>query len=41
MSPWDRVGVILVTFGVACCGVAVIFYSAGFLIRSLKPLGLP
>ena len=41
MNPWEKVAILLTTFGIACCGVAVIFYSAGFLIRSLKPLGFP
>jgi hypothetical protein len=41
MAAWERVAILLIAFGIACCGVAVIFYSAGFLIRSLKPLGLP
>lgn len=33
---WDRIGVVLVTFGIACSGVATVLYSVGFLIKALS-----
>jgi hypothetical protein len=32
---WDRIGVVFVTFGIACSGVATLLYSVGFLIQAL------
>jgi hypothetical protein len=32
---WDRIGILLVGFGMACSGVATILYSAGFLVQAL------
>jgi hypothetical protein len=33
---WDRVGLLFATFGVACGGLATVFYSIGFLIQALS-----
>ena len=33
---WDRLGVVLATFGIACAGLATVLYSAGFLIQALS-----
>ncbi|HEY7579370.1 MAG TPA: hypothetical protein VH855_17390 [Acetobacteraceae bacterium] len=33
---WDRVGVVFVTFAIACSGVATLLYSVGFLIQALS-----
>jgi hypothetical protein len=33
---WDRVGLLLATFGVACGGLATVFYSIGFLIQAVS-----
>jgi hypothetical protein len=32
---WDRIGILLVGFGMACSGVATILYGAGFLVQAL------
>jgi hypothetical protein len=32
---WDRIGVVFVTFGIACSGIATLLYSVGFLIQAL------
>jgi hypothetical protein len=32
---WDRIGVVLVTFGIACSGIATVLYSVAFLIKAL------
>ena len=33
---WDRVGVLLATFGVACGGLATVLYGIGFLLQVLS-----
>jgi hypothetical protein len=33
---WDRIGVVFVTFGIACSGLATLLYGAGFLIQALS-----
>jgi hypothetical protein len=33
---WDQVGVVFVTFGIACSGIATVLYSVGFLIQALS-----
>jgi hypothetical protein len=33
---WDRIGVVFVTFGIACSGIATLLYSVGFLIQALS-----
>ena len=33
---WDQVGVLFVTFGIACSGIATVLYSVGFLIQALS-----
>jgi hypothetical protein len=33
---WDRVGVLFATFGIACGGLATVFYGLGFLIQALS-----
>ncbi len=33
---WDRIGVVFVTFGIACSGIATVLYSVGFLIQALS-----
>ncbi len=33
---WDRVGLLFATFGVACGGLATVFYSIGFLVQALS-----
>ena len=33
---WDLVGVLFVTFGIACSGIATVLYSVGFLIQALS-----
>ena len=33
---WDRLGVVLATFGIACAGLATVLYSTGFLIQALS-----
>jgi hypothetical protein len=32
---WDRIGVLLASFGIACGGIATVLYSIGFLIQAL------
>ena len=31
---WDRIGLLLVGFGIACSGLATILYSVGFLVQA-------
>jgi hypothetical protein len=33
---WERLGVVLATFGIACAGLATVLYSTGFLIQALS-----
>jgi hypothetical protein len=33
---WDQVGVVFVTFGIACSGIATVLYSVGFLIQAFS-----
>lgn len=33
---WDRIGLVLVGFGIACAGIATVLYGAGFLVQALS-----
>jgi hypothetical protein len=33
---WDRIGLLLATFGIACAGLATVVYSVGFLVQALS-----
>ena len=33
---WDRIGLLFATFGIACAGLATVFYSVGFLVQALS-----
>lgn len=33
---WDRIGMMFVTFGIACSGIATLLYGLGFLIQALS-----
>jgi hypothetical protein len=35
-EDWDLVCLVLVSSAVACCGVAVVLYSIGFLLHALN-----
>ena len=35
ISMFDQACILLTTFGVACCGVAVVLYALGFLLHAL------
>lgn len=35
IEPWERVAILLVTFAIACCGIATLLYGLGFLLNAL------